>query len=535
MTEIPIVQTAPWRYGGQYHEGGRATQEDRFGFLAFRTADGMEALLAFVADGIGGRSAGEMASHLAQQVIPEYVRDKAPAASEISQTLVAAFHEANDRIYTQGADDPSRGGMGTTCTAVVIVGHRMYLAHVGDSRAYLVRGNRIQQLSFDHTAAQEAVRTGARPEDVLNHPNRNVIKRYLGITPDINVDTSYLPLGETDFSTALDSASKPVALERGDRIVLCSDGVSDVLTSARILAAIRDQAADQDRAANALIEAARKAKAADNVTALVIDLPNAAPKPRASLPKWMPWGLLPIILLALAGTVVALRPDIFDPRPTQIAIATIGKTPTAMITALAISPTPTVTPMAQTTAIITAQASAPPPEPNEPTSTPITKATHTPTPTLTRRVPTRPVETTRAWTAPVGGTPTSDFSSYVNSPILLKPSEREPVSGIVKFKWQPVALPSGAAYSLVWWKVGDDADVTNQSFDDPTEDTEQTVNLDDFIESNGEIFVAVLVVQAKPYNPIIPASRSNHRLLVYQRSSNGEATDQPPCVGPLCP
>ena len=149
-------------YGTFSHEGRQPTQEDRYTMAEFQTADGLQAILVLVADGIGGRQSGEMASHLAETMIPEYVKNKAPSASEIPATLVAALEEANTHIYEAAAQDPNHSGMGTTCTVVVIVGHRLYLAHVGDSRAYVVRGSKIQQLSIDHTWA--GVRKGRSKE-----------------------------------------------------------------------------------------------------------------------------------------------------------------------------------------------------------------------------------------------------------------------------------------------------------------------------------------------------------------------------------
>ena len=146
--------------GQDENEGQRPTQEDRFEACEFKTADGREVLLALVADGIGGRNTGERASQIAKEVIPGFVQGKAPSASEIPVALVGAFEEANRRIYEESEADPSRKGMGTTCTTVAVIGHRLYLAHVGDSRAYLVRGRRIRQLSIDHTVAEEALQQG---------------------------------------------------------------------------------------------------------------------------------------------------------------------------------------------------------------------------------------------------------------------------------------------------------------------------------------------------------------------------------------
>lgn len=109
--------------------------------------------------------------------------------------------------------------MGTTCTVVVIVGLRLYLAHVGDTRAYVVRGRHIHQLSIDHTWAEEALEAARSPEDIRTHPNRNAIKRFLGIDPDMEVDTRYVAVSDSEGRTSRrqdryrDSAEEPLLLE----------------------------------------------------------------------------------------------------------------------------------------------------------------------------------------------------------------------------------------------------------------------------------------------------------------------------------
>ncbi len=181
--------------GASQHEGNRPTQEDRCGLIDFRTADGMDALLALVADGIGGHNTGEMASNLAKDTLERHLLATPPSASEIPQALSAAFHEANESVYNEALQDPRRAGMGTTGIAAVIVGNRLYLAYVGDSRAYVVRGNHIQQLSRDHTWGEEALEAGRSPNEVRTHPNRGVITRYLGITFEVQVQHALLADG----------------------------------------------------------------------------------------------------------------------------------------------------------------------------------------------------------------------------------------------------------------------------------------------------------------------------------------------------
>ena len=166
--------------GQQSDVGKRPNQEDRWCVQEFQTADRRPATLALVADGIGGHSSGEMASEMAKNTIPARLLANPPSASEITRRLKAILEETGQAIYDASLEVPERSGMGTTCTAIVIADGRLYLAHVGDSRAYLLRGGQLYQLTIDHTWAEEAIRAGRSPEEIRNHPNRGVIMRTWG-------------------------------------------------------------------------------------------------------------------------------------------------------------------------------------------------------------------------------------------------------------------------------------------------------------------------------------------------------------------
>ena len=152
MTTLSI-KTGQWLKPGVKSDiGKRPNQEDRSEIKAFETADGRPALLALVADGIGGHNTGEIASQRAIERVPARLLDPLPSASEIAPRLKQALEEASRAIYDESLANPNRADMGTTCTAIVLLDRRLCLAHVGDTRLYLFRAGELRQLSIDHTA-----------------------------------------------------------------------------------------------------------------------------------------------------------------------------------------------------------------------------------------------------------------------------------------------------------------------------------------------------------------------------------------------
>ena len=318
--------------GQQSDIGKRPNQEDRWEIREFQTADGRPATLAMIADGIGGHNTGEIASQMAKEMIPARLTADPPSASEITRRLKAALEEAGQAIYNASLEDPDRSGMGTTCTAIVVADRRLYLAHVGDSRAYLLRGGQLRQLTIDHTWAEEAIRAGRSPEEIRNHPNRGVIMRYLGIDPTVNIDSRYRgAAGEiVDMLQA-----GPLFLEPGDTLMLCSDGVSDSLDARQVADLLAYP--DCQTAADALVSGALKAGATDNVTALVLRLPGGVVAPPAALApagKKRPWLLIVLAALALVAVGAVARAGAVEP----------GRTPAAPL------PSPSVSACAQRTA-----------------------------------------------------------------------------------------------------------------------------------------------------------------------------------------
>jgi serine/threonine protein phosphatase PrpC len=167
--------------------------------------------LALVADGMGGHAAGEVASRLAADIIRGRYYDLAGTVPEI---LAACLEAANRTIYQRSRSDPKCAGMGTTCTVVAVRDDKVYLGHVGDSRAYILRDGHLRQISQDHSVVAELVRKGAiTASEAIQSPYRNLVFRALGTSPTVE------PL----------IWNEGLPLCAGDVIVLCSDGLSDLL------------------------------------------------------------------------------------------------------------------------------------------------------------------------------------------------------------------------------------------------------------------------------------------------------------------
>lgn len=217
-----------------------------------------------VADGMGGHQGGEVASSLALEVI-----------GKGDGTLEELVREANDAVYRRAAQDPGLAGMGTTLTVLLADGDVLRLAHVGDSRAYLLRDGNLRRLTKDHTVVERLVDEGRlTPQEAEIHPQRSILTRALGVDEALQVDQA---------------AIEPRA---GDRLLLCSDGLTGMVDEDRI-AGILAENADPQAAADALVEAANEAGGQDNITAIVLDVideeggsgpktaATASPAPRA--------------------------------------------------------------------------------------------------------------------------------------------------------------------------------------------------------------------------------------------------------------
>lgn len=212
-----------------------------------------EAALVIVADGLGGGNAGDFASQLTVQVIGEMVLPEGapPAPAQVPGLLRAAIQAANQAVLMHSSDE-GREGMSSTVVLALVIDETVWIASVGDSRAYLVRGGKALQLTEDHTWVNHQVRSGLlSPEEAAKHALGHVLERAIGAEPDIEVDV--LP---------------DEMLEDGDTLVLCSDGLYNAL-SGETIARLVDGLSAQE-AADLLLSKALAAPARDNVTVAVL-------------------------------------------------------------------------------------------------------------------------------------------------------------------------------------------------------------------------------------------------------------------------
>ena len=233
-----------------------------------KSPQGIDALLV-VADGMGGHAAGEVASRMAVEGVVGLVTGFDSKIStedhDYLDALGRVLQDVNTTVYQAGQDSDKRG-MGTTCTVAVVLGDQLYVSHVGDSRAYLLRAGVLHQITKDHSWVEEQVAQGTlSSEEARNHPNRNIITRAIGLEPRVKID-GYL-----------------VSLAAEDVVLLCSDGLTTMIEDSQIGSILVDN--EPEDVCRALINAANKAGGHDNVTAAVIRViggPVNAPLPASS-------------------------------------------------------------------------------------------------------------------------------------------------------------------------------------------------------------------------------------------------------------
>ena len=218
----------------------------------------MKGALFIVADGMGGHAAGEVASEIAVDTVSNayYMDDN----EDVITPLLQAIKRANLAIHQRAAENLLRSGMGTTCVAAVLRGNMGYIANVGDSRAYLVRGGQVRQITQDHSWVAEQVRAGLLTEDqARTHGQRNVITRCLGTQPDVEVDVFLEPLQENDC------------------LVLCTDGLSGLISDEEVMRTV-EQSVPQESVYH-LVERANENGGPDNITAIVVRVQEVGIEP----------------------------------------------------------------------------------------------------------------------------------------------------------------------------------------------------------------------------------------------------------------
>jgi protein phosphatase len=205
--------------------------------------------LLVVSDGMGGAAAGEIASEMAVNTLHELLESD-PTDNDVSERLRRATEAANERIWYHAQNNPEMTGMGATVTAALVLGDRAHIAQVGDSRAYLIRGSRIKQITKDQSLAQMLIEFGAIKPDQINSVPQNVIMQALGTQPDVKV------------------AMTTVRLSANDCLLLCSDGLSNKLEQDEMRSFV-ESAKELEQACKQMIETANQRGGEDNITVVV--------------------------------------------------------------------------------------------------------------------------------------------------------------------------------------------------------------------------------------------------------------------------
>lgn len=280
---------------GQTHPGlKRANNEDRYAIVNGQFG-AQPMTLAILADGIGGHQAGEVAAEIAVQTIREVVT--AAKEGEPREILTRAYILANQRINQAAQQQEKQRGMGTTCVTAWVIGERLYTVSLGDSRIYLWRNNQLQQITTDHTWVQEAIEAGVlTPQEARHHPNARIVRRYLG-APQNEVP---------DFRQRLNGVRSDeitgLRLQPGDFILLCSDGLSDLVEDADIAAILQENRAPE-QTLERLIQRANDKGGRDNITAILLEV-SAEPEDKVRQDMLLVAALA--MLMLCLGSMLAL-------------------------------------------------------------------------------------------------------------------------------------------------------------------------------------------------------------------------------------
>lgn len=204
-----------------------------------------------IADGMGGHQCGEVASKQAVDSACNHLLSADWESDDVTVQLKTIIENVNDEIYNFSLQDASTQGMGTTLIIAVLKNRRLYIGHVGDSRVYLVRNSTIEKVTWDHSYIEELVKNGSITRDeAVNHPKKNLITRAVGYESDLQVDTYELDIKENDV------------------VLLCTDGLSNMLLEEEILSIV-EKIDDPQTACDTLIENANNMGGEDNITVIM--------------------------------------------------------------------------------------------------------------------------------------------------------------------------------------------------------------------------------------------------------------------------
>jgi serine/threonine protein phosphatase PrpC len=446
--------------------------------------------LFLVADGMGGHRAGEVASQGAVRAVMERYYDE--PGDDVPTNLVRAFQSANQQIYDQAQADPSKAGMGTTLVAAVIVGRKLYVANVGDSRAYLLNNQGMIQITEDHSWVEEQVRAGLLTEEqARRHPHRNLVTRALGSKPSVGVDTF-----EAEIRT-------------GDILLLCSDGLTNRVSDDAIAAIVQQH--EPEEATRLLVATANEHGGNDNITVLIVSAERELASARA--PAVAPSGQkdgrrlslapvlagLVILLLVVVGSYYAWRhlgagssQETPVPSSTPSSEVTTGPPPLTATAGSVERATPTSSP-----------AVAPSPTQNG--------APGTATPSPTSQAPT-PLATEQGSDPAATATP-----DLPQAPITLDhPEVGATLTGPITFTWtHHGSLDPEEGFQLLIWRADQEEELVYSS--SPLSQPSHRIEDLDSLLSQGreeEFLWSVRIVRASGGEPI--TDTATRRSLIYQ-------------------
>ena len=244
--------------------------EDRYTISSYTGVDEKPVLFAVISDGIGGHRAGEVAAELAVNYILEKISES--DGKNPVEIMEFAIHIASQAIASRSASQADQFGMGATCACIWVEGDKLYTAYIGDTRIYLIRDGKIQRLTVDHTWVQEAIEKGIiTPDQARYHPNVHVIRRHLGSVELPDVDFRLKLSLEDDDEQA--RKNQGAHLKTGDVLLMCSDGLTDMVWDDEILRLVTTRNALKS-AAEDLVERANERGGHDNITVILIGVPK---------------------------------------------------------------------------------------------------------------------------------------------------------------------------------------------------------------------------------------------------------------------
>jgi protein phosphatase len=322
---VKAIDKTHLNVGAHSHVGEiRPNNEDHYAIAHYQAPTGEWVTVGMVADGIGGHQAGEIASELTVKTVLD-VFEETDFSSPL-QSLSKAIIQASKIVNAIAQQKTDKQGMGSTLAMAVVADERLYIVNVGDSRIYLLHGGAFRQISVDHTWVQQAIdHEILSKEEARDHPNANVLQSYIG-SDELPKPDFRLQLREDESpEQALNNQGLP--LEPGDRILICSDGLTDLVSDEDIAKALKSNA--PANAARSLTSLARSNGGTDNVTVVILEYPPL----QAHRPATRRWGKLVYILLLIILAAMALAltwwigwwsiPDWFPLKPIALAPANV--------------------------------------------------------------------------------------------------------------------------------------------------------------------------------------------------------------------